>query len=137
MKRWIIPLALLAAAAAWGEFAPATPLYIEPLGKIDIVPGALFTDTVVLQLTIAADGTVTDVAVWSSSGNAEIDAKALEAGKKCLFGPATQDGEAIDSFYQIYYKLSSYRTREYKSAEEMAETAEKTPPPKECDDGGK
>jgi TonB family protein len=140
MTRWIIAPALLAAvAAAQGGFVPATPIHVEPLGEIEIVPGAVFADTVVLRLSLDAEGTITEAEVWSSSGDDEIDAAALAAAKKCLFAPATQDGEPVESFYQRYYRLSAYRTREYLSAEEKAGTAEKadkTPPPEENDDGG-
>jgi TonB family protein len=137
MMRWVIMLALLAAAAAsWDGFVPATPIHIEPLGEIEIVPGTVFTDTVVLKLSLDAEGQITEAEVWSSSGDDEIDAAALAAARKCLFAPATQDGEPVESFYQIYYRLSAYRTREYLSAEEKAGTAKKTPPPEENDDGG-
>jgi len=135
--RWIITLALLAAAAgAQDGFVPAQPIHVEPLGEIEIVPGVVFTDTVVLKLTLDAEGQITEAEVWSTSGDDEIDAVALAAARKCLFAPATQDGEPVESFYQIYYRLSAYRTREYLSAEEKAGTAEKTPPPEEEADGG-
>lgn len=135
--RWIITLALLAAAAgAQDGFVPAQPIHVEPLGEIETVPGAVFTDTVVLKLTLDAEGQITEAEVWSSSGDEEIDAAALAAARKCLFAPATQDGEPVESFYQIYYRLSAYRTREYLSAEEKAGAAEETPPPDEEDDGG-
>jgi len=137
MMRWIITLALLAAAAgAQDGFVPAQPIHVEPLGEIEIVPGVVFTDTVVLKLTLDAEGQITEAEVWSTSGDDEIDAVALAAARKCLFAPATQDGEPVESFYQIYYRLSAYRTREYLSAEEKAGTAEKTPPPEEEADGG-
>jgi len=135
--RWIIAPALLAAAAgAQDGFVPAQPIHVEPLGEIEIVPGVVFTDTVVLKLTLDAEGQITEAEVWSTSGDDEIDAVALAAARKCLFAPATQDGEPVESFYQIYYRLSAYRTREYLSAEEKAGTAEKTPPPEEEADGG-
>ena len=135
--RGIITLALLAAAAgAQDGFVPAQPIHVEPLGEIEIVPGVVFTDTVVLKLTLDAEGQITEAEVWSTSGDDEIDAVALAAARKCLFAPATQDGEPVESFYQIYYRLSAYRTREYLSAEEKAGTAEKTPPPEEEADGG-
>lgn len=129
MRKIIISLALAATAAAGQEgFVSAQPIYVEPLGEIEVTPGAVFADTVVLKITVAADGRVADVEIWSSSGDEAIDTAALAAGEKCLFAPARQDGEAIESYYQIYYRLSAYRTREYLSAEEIAGTAEKAPP---------
>jgi TonB family protein len=137
MMRWIIALASVAAATgAQDSFVPAKPIHVEPLGEIETVPGAVFADTVVLRLALDAEGQITEAEVWSTSGSDEIDAAALASARKCLFMPATQDGEAVESFYQIYYRLSAYRTREYLSAEEKAGTADKTPPPEENDDGG-
>ncbi len=139
MIRKIILLTGFAAAAAVGQegFVPARPIHVEPLGEIDVVPGAVFADTVVLKLTVDAEGRVAKAEIWSSSGNDAIDAAALEAGRKCLFAPGTQDGEPIESYYQIYYRLSAYRTREYLSAEEKARATEgKGPPPEENDAGG-
>jgi TonB family protein len=137
--RKVILLTTLAAAAAAGEggFVPAQPIHVEPLGEIDVVPGAVFADTVVLKLTVDAEGGVAEAEIWSSSGNDAIDDAALTAGRKCLFVPATQDGEPVESYYQIYYRLSAYRTREYLSAEEKARAAEgKEPPAEENDAGG-
>jgi TonB family protein len=129
MRTFLILAALLAgAASAQQGFQPAQPVHIEPLGEIEIKPGAVFADTVILKLTVDAAGSVTDAEIWSPSGNEAIDEAALEAATKCLFQPATQDGEPIESFYQIYYRLSAYRTREYLSAEEKAGTAEEAPP---------
>ena len=137
MRRFLIlALALAAAAAAQEGFQPAEPVHVEPLGEMDVTPGAVFADTVMLKLTVDAAGNVAAAEVWSTSGSVAIDDAALEAAHKCLFKPATQDGEAIESFYQIYYRLSAYRTREYLSAEEKAGTADKEPPP-EKEDGGR
>ena len=126
----------VAAAAAQQGFVAAQPIHVEPLGEIEIVPGAVFTDTVVLKLALDAEGNITEAEVWSSSGDDAVDAVALASARKCIFIPATQDGEPVESFYQIYYRLSAYRTRKYLSAEEKAGITEKTPPPEEGDDGG-
>jgi TonB family protein len=134
-KITILAFGLAAAAAAQGGFQPAEPVHIEPLGQIEITPGAVFADRVILMLTVDAEGRVTDAEIWSSSGYNNIDDAALEAASKCLFTPATQDGEPIESTYQIYYRLSAYRTREYLSAEEKAGAAEAESPPKQEDDG--
>lgn len=57
---------------------------------------------VVLTLTIAADGTVTEVEVFSSGGEA-YDAAATEAGRRLVFQPATRDGEAIPARIRFRY----------------------------------
>ncbi|MEE9456709.1 MAG: TonB family protein [bacterium] len=138
MVRAIISATMLAAAAAaaQGGFVPAHPIHVEPLGEIEVEPGVVFADTVVLKLSVDAEGQITDAEVWSSSGYDVIDAVALASARKCIFIAATQDGEPVESFYQIYYRLSAYRTRTYLSVEEKAGTTEKTPPPEENDDGG-
>jgi TonB family protein len=130
-----ITICMVAAAAAQAGFQPAEVVHIEPLGEIDVTPGAVFADTVILMLTIDAEGRVTDADIWSTSGYTNIDDAALEAAPKCLFKPATQDGEPIESTYQIYYRLAAYRTREYLTAEEKAGTAEKESPPEKENDG--
>jgi TonB family protein len=132
----IVTTFAVAAAAAQGGFVPAQPIHVEPLGEIEVEPGAVFADTVVLKLAVDAEGQITDAEVWSSSGYDVVDAVALASARKCIFIPATQDGEPVESFYQIYYRLSAYRTLKYLSAEEKAGTAGKTPPPEEDDDGG-
>lgn len=135
MRKLIMISALAAAAVAEEGFVPAQPIHIEPLAGVEVTPGAVFADTVILKLTLDAEGRVEDVEIWSSSGNEALDAAALTSARKCLFKPAAQDGEPTESYYQIYYRLSAYRTREYVSAEEKAGTAEKAPTPKEGDGG--
>ncbi len=132
----IVTTFAVAAAAAQGSFVPAQPIHVEPLGEIEVEPGVVFADTVVLKLAVDAEGQITDAEVWSSSGYNVVDAVALASARKCIFIPATQDGEPVESFYQIYYRLSAYRTRKYLSVEEKAAAAGKTPPPEEDDDGG-
>jgi len=138
MKTLLASAALAAAALAGAQegFVEAKPIHVEPLGEIDVTLGAVFADTVMLRLYLDAEGNVTSVEVWSPSGNDAIDAAALEAGAKCRFLPATQDGEPVESYVQIYYRLSAYRTREYVGAEETAGTAENPPPPPKENDGG-
>jgi len=135
MRKLIMISSLAAAAVAEEGFVPAQPIHIEPLAGVEVAPGAVFADTVILKLTLDAEGRVEDAEIWSSSGNEAMDAAALASALKCLFKPATQDGEPIESYHQIYYRLSAYRTREYVSAEEKAGTAEKAPTPKEGDGG--
>lgn len=125
-----IVLAVLAGAGGWaqtGSFQPAQAIHIEPLGKIEIPSNKVLAERVVLQLTIDETGKVTDVQVWSSSGDEKIDAAAVAAAKKCLFAPATKDGTPVPSWYQIYYRLTSYRTAEYLPATAESKGQRKTP----------
>ena len=108
----VVLLAL--AAASWAETStPPQALHVEPLGKLDLPANKVLADTVVLQLTIDAKGGVSDAKVWTSSGDANVDAAALVAAKKCMFVPATLDGQPVESWFQIYYRLSTYKTTEY------------------------
>ncbi len=125
-------LAAVAAYAQGSAFVSAQAIHIEPLGKVDIPPNIILNDTVVLQLTIDTQGRVSDAKVWSTSGNENVDAAALEAAKKCLFSPATQDGVPVVYYYQIYYRLATYKKTLYPSAPGTAEkkaTAETAAPP--------
>jgi len=80
---------------------------------LDIPANKVLAERVVLQLMIDAEGKVTDVQVWSSSGDEKIDAAAVAAGRKCIFAPATKDGAPVPSWFQIYYRLTTYKTVEY------------------------
>jgi len=125
------------AAAAYATFVPPQPTHIEPLPPLDFPPTKILADTVVLQLDIDAKGAVTNVAVWSTSGDKQIDTAALAAGKKCTFAAASQDGQPIAATTQIFYRLSSYRRTEYVGADgkkagtatPKAATAENKPAP--------
>ncbi len=70
------------------EFAPAT---FPPAALEQGVTGQV---TVELELSIAADGTVSDAQVKTPVGNG-FDEAALEAGRKLIFEPATRDGQPV------------------------------------------
>jgi protein TonB len=57
--------------------------------------------TVVLSLTVRSDGTVSDVAVKSSSGFLRLDRAAVDAIKNGRCRPTTVDGKAVDKSYEV------------------------------------
>jgi len=135
----ILAALIVAATAAQAAFIAAQCEYMEPLGEVKIDPNKLLADTVVVQLSIDAKGSITDAQVWSSSHDAAIDAAALAAAKKCRFLPAVEDGVPVASWTQIYYRLSAYKTVDYNktgTGEKKAATAGTAaiPTPKESKD---
>ncbi len=128
MKTRLLLAAATAAATAGAAFIPAQAEYIAPLDKVDVPFTELLADTVVLQLSVDEKGNVTDVQIWSSSHNDAIDAAAVAAAKKCRFIPALEDGVAVASWTQIYYRLSGFKTVEYPKG--TAETKPGTAAPK-------
>lgn len=64
--------------------------------------------TVLVRVTISADGHIVAVLVHQSSGNASLDAAALKAVRGWSFMPAQRDGKTIPSIVQlpVRFKLS-------------------------------
>lgn len=63
--------------------------------------------TVVLKLTVAADGRPTNVTVNRSSGSAALDEAAVEHVRKARFSPALKDGEpvAMTIAFRVRFRL--------------------------------
>lgn len=57
--------------------------------------------TVLVRVTISAEGNIMAVLVHQSSGNASLDAAALKAVRSWAFMPAQRDGKAIASIVQL------------------------------------
>lgn len=57
--------------------------------------------TVLLKLLVKADGTVGSISVQHSSGYPRLDQAALNAVKSWRFVPATQQGQALDYWYEM------------------------------------
>ena len=55
----------------------------------------------VLQAHVAADGTVSDATVRTSSGHGLLDRAALEAVRAWTFEPATRTGRAVDTVVHV------------------------------------
>lgn len=58
---------------------------------------------VTLELRIDAQGSVASARVKQSSGFRSLDRAAVQALKECVFKPATQDGQAIESLASLTY----------------------------------
>lgn len=57
----------------------------------------------VLSIAVAIDGRAQSVTVKQTSGNAQLDAAAVEAMKQCRFSPATKNGSPIASEHVLRY----------------------------------
>lgn len=70
---------------------------------------ALETDVqsanVVLTILITPEGTVTETSVAQSSGNASLDAAAIEAAGRLVFAPATRDREPIAARINFQFRF--------------------------------
>ena len=67
-------------------------------------PAALrsgITGTVVLIVSVDANGNVTDVSVERSSRNRDLDRAAIQAARKWRFNPAMQDGRPAAGLVRI------------------------------------
>ena len=60
---------------------------------------------VVIEVRVAADGSVTASEVFESSGSDELDEAALEAALAAKFSPARQDGRPVASELLIPYRF--------------------------------
>jgi TonB family protein len=115
MRKTVITLAALSslAVSAGAAFVQAQVLSMAPLGDVQVDTNKLLAETVFVELDLDPAGKVLTARIWSSSGDEVIDAAALAAAQKCLFIPATLDGQPIASTVQIYYTLKAYKTTIY------------------------
>jgi protein TonB len=60
---------------------------------------------VVVEVSVADDGSVTDAALLSSCGHSELDAAALEAVRTASFAPATEDGAAVSGRLRMTFEF--------------------------------
>jgi len=83
---------------------PKTPVFTaaEPLDDSQpkpSIPDALRSDaidkTVVIEFTVGEDGAPMAVKAVQSTGNDELDRRALDAARKWRFKPATRDGQPV------------------------------------------
>jgi periplasmic protein TonB len=59
--------------------------------------------TVIILVTIGPDGSASDLRVWQSSGDADLDRAALEAARLSTFAPPEVDGQPATQTYRIIY----------------------------------
>lgn len=62
--------------------------------------------TVTLKVLVKADGRVEQIEIAKSSGYKRLDDAAKKAFKRWKFSPATQDGVAIDYWYEFDFEFS-------------------------------
>ncbi|EIT69497.1 energy transducer TonB [Hydrocarboniphaga effusa] len=75
----------------------AQPVYPPEAQAAGIKGSALLT------ISVAIDGRVENVSVKQTSGNAQLDAAAVEAMKQCRFSPATKNGAPVASQNALRY----------------------------------
>jgi protein TonB len=61
--------------------------------------------TVVTELTVTPDGSVTDVKVIQSAGNDELDRIAMETARQYRFKPAERDGTPIETRIRLHIEF--------------------------------
>ena len=61
--------------------------------------------TFVAECTVGEDGTTMDVKAVQSTGNDELDRRALDAAKKWHFKPATRDGQPVIGKVRIFIEF--------------------------------
>ena len=88
--------------------APVAPPKVVPPSLVSNVPPIGNETSVVLTVTIKADGTVGAVGIIDSSGYSDLDTAAAESVKKFKFAPATANGKPIDYVLHqtVSYKLA-------------------------------
>jgi len=86
--------------------APTTPPKVVPPSMISNVPPLGNETSVVLSVTVKADGTVGAVGIIDSSGYADLDTAAAESVKRFKFAPATANGKPID---YVLHQAVSYK----------------------------
>src|SRR5439155_478046 len=96
-------LLMLAFPAAAQQIIPPQPLETPPA----VAPeGGNQNATVVLLVTVAADGTVRDVGVAQSAGPA-LDAAAIAAVVRWKFKPALRDGQPFEARVRIPFRFEA------------------------------
>ena len=105
MNRHLLLAAIIAFAAPAGaqQITPPQPVEMPPA----VAPeGGNQEATVVLLVTIGADGSVRDVSV-ASSGGAALDAAAIAAVLRWKFKPALRDGQPFEARVRIPFRFEA------------------------------
>lgn len=108
-----VQLAPVQAADSFSNAMPliSNPRYRSPPSPPEYPRRALeagIEGTVLVRVTISAEGSIIAILVHQSSGNASLDAAALKAVRSWSFMPAQRNGRAIPSIVQlpVRFKLS-------------------------------
>ena len=99
------PVAAQSAAPAASTASTAPPKVVPP-SMVSNVPPLGSETSVVLSVTVRADGTVGAVGIIDSSGYADLDTAAAESVKRFKFAPATANGKPID---YVLHQAVSYK----------------------------
>ncbi len=86
--------------------SPVTPPKVVPPSLVSNVPPMANETSVVLSITVKADGTVGAVGIIDSSGYTDLDTAAAESVKRFKFAPATANGKPID---YVLHQTVSYK----------------------------
>ncbi|MEY4208254.1 MAG: Gram-negative bacterial TonB protein C-terminal, partial [Pseudomonadota bacterium] len=79
---------------------------VVPPSLVSNVPPMANETSVVLSITVKADGTVGAVGIIDSSGYTDLDTAAAESVKRFKFAPATANGKPID---YVLHQTVSYK----------------------------
>jgi len=97
----------IAAAVQWGDDNPARVL---DLASLAVVTGAANGRHVRLEVSVGPDGDVVGIRVLESSGDANIDADAVDAARKSHYAPATLNGLPVHGTCIVDFSLSATGT---------------------------
>ena len=86
--------------------APAKVIHSVPLQLSDEARAARFSGSVLVHLTVDADGLPQDIQVVRSVGMG-MDEKAIEAAKQFRFQPATRDGKPVASGLSLELQIAN------------------------------
>jgi protein TonB len=86
--------------------APTAPPKVVPPSMVSNMPPMGNETSLLLSITVKADGTVGAVGIIDSSGYADLDTAAAESVKRLKFAPATANGKPID---YVLHQTVSYK----------------------------
>ena len=95
-----------APAQSAAPVSPVAPPKVVPPSLVSNVPPMGNETSVVLSITVKADGTVGAVGIIDSSGYTDLDTAAAESVKRFKFAPATANGKPID---YVLHQTVSYK----------------------------
>ena len=127
MKPTFLFACLLALASPAGaqEITPPQPVETPPAAAAE---GTTDTGTVVLLVTVGADGLVRDVSVAQTAGPA-LDAAAVAAVMRWKFRPALRDGQPFEARVRIPFRFEAAPARVPSAPGTGAATLPGVPPP--------
>lgn len=97
---------LFGGSAGLALAADVAPAFDPNVCKIEYPRVALMREeqgTIVVSVSVTADGKVTDVKVDKSSGHKSLDKAAIAALTTCKFKPGTKDGKVGDGVAKVEY----------------------------------